>query len=104
MGPKDLAAARIAAGFTQRQLADRLGTTTATVSRWETGERAISLSAAHEWARSCGGELRLDLPGASLSDVDPLERDLIDLLPVLDADRRSDLAVLVAHWRIVKKL
>ncbi|MCK6525300.1 helix-turn-helix domain-containing protein [Myxococcota bacterium] len=104
MGPKDLAAARIAAGYTQRQLAERLGTTTATVSRWETGERAISLAAAQEWARCCGGDLLLNLPNGVAEHVDPLERDLVELLPVLDAERRSDLAVLVAHWRIVKKL
>lgn len=39
-----IAAARMAAGLTQAQLADRIGCRQKDVSRWETGARSPSLS------------------------------------------------------------
>lgn len=39
----NLKIARIKAGYTQQGIADKLGVTKNTVSRWETGERALTV-------------------------------------------------------------
>ncbi len=45
MTPQDITAARQRLGLTQAGLADRIGTTQSTVSRWEAGRVPISRSA-----------------------------------------------------------
>ena len=45
MTPADLRARRAALGLSQRALADRLGVTQGTLSRWEAGERVIEHAA-----------------------------------------------------------
>jgi transcriptional regulator with XRE-family HTH domain len=51
-----LAEWRLAKGLTQEQLADRLGTSHVTVSRWETGKRQPNLNAQEAIAEAMGIE------------------------------------------------
>jgi transcriptional regulator with XRE-family HTH domain len=49
-----LADVRHEAGFTQRELAERLKTPRSMVSKVETGERRIDPMECAEWAQACG--------------------------------------------------
>lgn len=51
-----LAEWRLKAGLTQQQLADRLGTTDVTISRWETGRRRPNMDAQEAIAEAMGYE------------------------------------------------
>lgn len=53
--------ARLRAGLTQRELAERTGTTQPAVSRWETGRVRPSLETLRTLIQACGLELRLVL-------------------------------------------
>lgn len=49
-----LMAARIYAGFRQKDLAEELGTTANTISRWENGNTAIPASMFVKYCKACG--------------------------------------------------
>jgi transcriptional regulator with XRE-family HTH domain len=53
--------ARREAGLTQRQLAERAGTSQAAVARIERGRQSPSLDTLQRLLRSCGLELRLEV-------------------------------------------
>lgn len=53
--------ARRAAGLTQQQLAERLGTTQSVISRWERGHDEPRLSTLAEIARATGRRLHVEL-------------------------------------------
>ena len=53
--------ARTAAGYTQSELAERLGTTQSAVSRWERGHDEPRISTLAHIARVCGKRLSLAL-------------------------------------------
>lgn len=56
--PSPIRAARIAAGMTQQQLADALGISQVSVTRWETGEREPRVSTLKRIAAVLGCNLR----------------------------------------------
>lgn len=56
--------ARLRAGLSQGQLADRLGKHPTVISRWERGIVAPSLETLREVVRACGLELTLGLANA----------------------------------------
>jgi transcriptional regulator with XRE-family HTH domain len=75
--------ARRRAGFTQRQLAERLGLRQATIARWERGDRGVSVDDVELVAHACGLQLDAHLliedrswwPQIAMQlDLDPLER------------------------------
>ena len=51
--------ARESCGFTQRELAVRMGSTQSTVARWETGEHQFTLATLDRIATALGVELRV---------------------------------------------
>lgn len=55
--PSPIRAARIAAGMTQQQLADALGISQVSVTRWETGEREPRVSTLKRIAAVLGCDL-----------------------------------------------
>jgi len=57
-----IAVARRAHGWSQSELAQRMGVTEATVSRWESGDRSPSWFTARRLARAFG------CPGSALED------------------------------------
>lgn len=61
-------AARTEAGLTQRQLAERVGTTQSAVARWEAGGDIPRLDKFDQILRACG--IELDLRFRRHSDVD----------------------------------
>ena len=56
--PSPIRAARIAAGMTQQQLADALGISQVSVTRWETGEHEPRVSTLKRIAAVLGCDLR----------------------------------------------
>jgi transcriptional regulator with XRE-family HTH domain len=77
--------ARRRAGLSQRELADRVGTTQSAIARWETGRSAPSLASLERLVRACGLELRL-----GLAEPDPSEASLIERNLALDPEARLD--------------
>lgn len=65
--------ARLRAGLTQSQLAERAGTTQSAVARWETGGTRPSLETLVRLIRACGLELRVEL-----EELDPHTWSLIE--------------------------
>lgn len=61
-------AARGEAGLTQRQLAERLGTTQSAIARWESGRDVPRLDKFDQILRACG--IELDLRFRRHTDVD----------------------------------
>lgn len=61
-------AARAEAGLTQRQLAQRVGTTQSAIARWESGSETPRLDRLDSVLRACG--IELDLRFRRHSDVD----------------------------------
>ncbi len=59
IGPRDLRQARLDAGLTQAEVAERLGTTQSAVARWERGAVTPSLAAAARFAEAVGATLSL---------------------------------------------
>jgi transcriptional regulator with XRE-family HTH domain len=93
-----LIALRHEAKLTQRQLAQKLRISTASVALYETRQRRMPLAMAERWALACGAQLVHsvirdgDIPEASLSDR---ERRLVTRfrrLHVEDQDLVDDLA------------
>lgn len=96
--------ARRRAGFTQRELADRLGYRQATIARWERGDRQASFEDAEAAVRACGLELVAHVAREDRSwwpqiaaqlELDPVER-VRRLTPPGSADLAGTLELLAA--------
>ena len=68
--------ARLRAGLTQQELADRLGATQSVVARWESGRVRPSAETLTSIVEACGLELRVSLVDANPGDVSLIERSL----------------------------
>jgi transcriptional regulator with XRE-family HTH domain len=68
--------ARLRAGLTQTQLAERVGTVQSVIARWEGGGAHPSLETLVRIVRACGLELRVGLDEADESEVSLIERNL----------------------------
>lgn len=68
--------ARLRAGLTQADLAERAGTTQSAIARWETGGAQPSLETLSRLVRACGLELRLGLEEADPDGASLIERNL----------------------------
>lgn len=77
--------ARLRAGLTQAELAERAGTTQSAVARWETGRARPSLETLARLARACGLELRVGFEEADSDSTSLIERNL-----ALGPDQRLD--------------
>jgi hypothetical protein len=77
--------ARLRAGLTQRELAEKVGTTQSSIARWEAGGARPSLETLSSLARSCGLELRI-----SLAEPDPGDAALIERTLSLTPEQRLD--------------
>lgn len=83
-------AARREAGLTQRELADRVGTTQSAIARWEAGADSPRLDKLSALLRACGVEA--DLTFRRHDDVDRAQiREHLALTPAerLEAQRRA---------------
>jgi transcriptional regulator with XRE-family HTH domain len=80
--------ARRRAGLSQRELAERLGTTQAVVARWETGVRSPTLERVIEAVRACG----LDLAVRIVARDDQHALLVQDMLRLEPAERLERLA------------
>jgi transcriptional regulator with XRE-family HTH domain len=103
--------ARRRAGFTQRELADRLGCRQATIARWERGDRQASFEDSEAAVRACGFDLDAHLAREDRSwwpqiaaqlELDPLERvrrltppGAADLAEALELLASADMSVIV---------
>ena len=86
---KVVRAARRQAGLTQRELAERVGTTQSAVARWETGVESPRLDTLSSLLRACG--IEGDLTFRRHDDVDRAQiREHLALSPAerLEAQRR----------------
>lgn len=77
--------ARLRAGLSQTELADRLGTTQSAIARWEAGRANPSADALGRVVAACGLELR-----ASLVEVDPMDAISIERTLTLTPEQRFD--------------
>lgn len=77
--------ARLRAGMTQQDLAERIGTNRPQIARWEAGGMAPSLDTLLELVRACGFDLPLELV-----PLDPVEDESLKLLQQLSPERRLD--------------
>jgi len=68
--------ARLRAGLTQAELADRAGTTQSSIARWEGGGTKPSLETLSNLLEACGLELRVTLSEADPGEASLLERNL----------------------------
>ena len=83
LGASLIREARLRAGMTQAQLAERVGTTQSAVARWETGGTQPSLETLARLIRACGLEL-----GVRLEEPDLDTRSLIDRNLALTPEER----------------
>ncbi len=58
---RELIQARIRAGLTQHQIAEKMGTTQSTVARLESGGSVPSLRSLHRYAQATGSKVRIVL-------------------------------------------
>lgn len=72
--------ARRRAGLSQRELAERLGTTQSVITRWETGQRSPTFETLVRAVRACGLDLAVSL-GTADADHDLLIRENRKLSP-----------------------
>ena len=82
-------AARLKAGLTQRELAERVGTTQSAVARWEKGVESPRLDTLSSLLRACG--IEGDLTFRRHDDVDRAQiREHLGMSPAerLEAQRR----------------
>ena len=82
--------ARREAGLTQRELAERVGTTQSAIARWEAGAESPRLDTLSSLLRACG--IEGDLTLRRHDDVDRAQiRDHLALTPAerLEAQRRA---------------
>lgn len=56
--------ARRRTGLSQKQLAERLGTTQSVITRWETGQRSPTFEALVRAVRACGLDLAISVTAA----------------------------------------
>ena len=82
--------ARLRAGLTQAELAERAGTARSQVSRYERGDVLPNLETLRRLIRACGLELSFRLFNA---DLDEHDATLIAQLAPLTAEERVDRAV-----------
>lgn len=68
--------ARLRAGLSQRELAERVRTTQSAVARWEAGRTHPSAETLAKVVEACGLELRPSLVDAEPGDVTLIERTL----------------------------
>ena len=82
MGPPNrIAQARIAAGFQQKDLAQRLGVDAVTVSNWERGRRPLTLEKLLQVARECNTTVAFLLGADELPlNTEPVDRANFPLL------------------------
>jgi transcriptional regulator with XRE-family HTH domain len=78
-----LSAARLRAGLTQRELAERAGTSQSTVNRYEKGAVEPSLATLQRLVEACGLELRI-----SLAEPDGHDEQLARLMLALSPAER----------------
>jgi transcriptional regulator with XRE-family HTH domain len=69
--------ARLRAGLTQYQLADRTGRDRSVIARWEQGAVAPSLETLVELVRACGFELPLELVPRDDADLERLRKNVL---------------------------
>ena len=69
--------ARLRAGLTQAELADRTGRDRSVVARWEQGVVAPSLDTLLELVRACGFDLPLELVSRDDDRVARLQKNLV---------------------------
>jgi transcriptional regulator with XRE-family HTH domain len=67
--------ARLRAGLTQAELAERTGRDRSVVARWEQGVVAPSVETLIELVRACGFDLPLELVPHDVSGVDRLKKN-----------------------------
>ena len=67
--------ARLRAGLTQAELAERTGRDRSVVARWEQGVVAPSVETLIELVRACGFDLPLELIPHDVSGVDRLKKN-----------------------------
>jgi transcriptional regulator with XRE-family HTH domain len=77
--------ARLRAGLSQQELADRLGTSQSVITRWESGHRSPTVQAMIRAVRACG----LDV-GVSLATYDREHELLIEQNLALSPEGRLD--------------
>ena len=108
---KQLVQARLEAGLTHDQLAERLGVSRATISRIESGKRGTYTALVRRWFHECGyrvesislgetsrtSELADALGLLSVDDLD-LALRVMRLLPGLDARGRRSLVGIVEAY------
>lgn len=75
-----IAEARKRAGFTQSQLAERMGTHQSVIARWETGRSSPSCENTTRAVRACGFDLGISITPADDHDLALIRRELT-LLP-----------------------
>ena len=77
--------ARLRAGLSQQQLAERSGKDRTVIARWEQGLVAPSIDTLVELLRSCGYDIALEL-----IEYDPRPDERIGELQMLSPERRLD--------------
>ena len=96
-----LRAAREEAGLGQRELAQRLGVTIATLSRWETGARPVRADDADRVLTACGRDVRFTLVQRH-ADTDELLARLA-ALPVLQRMQATAAAPGIATLQLLQE-
>jgi transcriptional regulator with XRE-family HTH domain len=69
--------ARLRAGLTQYELADRTGRDRSVIARWEQGAVAPSVETLLELVRACGFELPLELVPRDDSSLERLRKNIL---------------------------
>jgi transcriptional regulator with XRE-family HTH domain len=69
--------ARLRAGLTQYELAERTGRDRSVIARWEQGAVAPSLETLVELVRACGFELPLELVPGDTSNLERLRKNVL---------------------------
>ncbi|MGH3082897.1 MAG: helix-turn-helix domain-containing protein [Gaiellaceae bacterium] len=69
--------ARLRAGLTQYELAERTGRDRSVIARWEQGAVAPSLETLVELVRACGFELPLELVPGNDSNLERLRKNVL---------------------------
>jgi transcriptional regulator with XRE-family HTH domain len=89
--------ARLRAGLTQYELAERTGRERSVIARWEQGAVAPSVETLVELVRACGFDLPLELVPHERTGGERLERNAL-----LSPERRVQ-RFLQAHGKVARK-